>query len=86
MKDVNTMKQKELKQKMPGVAAFVDDLVEAFGVAAIHGQIRKGLAGEPVFWASENGHEIGTRVDSGATSRVTWDPVTGCAVSEEIKR
>jgi hypothetical protein len=54
------MRQKELKEKMPVIAAFIDQLVEAFGKEEIHGQIRKGLQGEPTFWASENGHEIGT--------------------------
>jgi hypothetical protein len=80
------MKQREMKEKMPQVAALIEDLVNAFGKESIHGQIRKGLAGEPTFWASENGHEIGTKVDCGATCRITWDPVTGIAVSEEIKR
>jgi hypothetical protein len=78
------MKQRELKEKMPGVAAFVELLVEAFGKEAIHGQIRRGLVGEPTFWASENGYEIGTKIDGGARWRVTWDPVIGCAVSVEI--
>ena len=53
---------------------------------AIPGRIRHALAGRPTFWASENGHEIGVRVDAGARVRVTWDPVTGRAVAEEIKR
>lgn len=78
------MKQKEFKEKMPQVAAFVDELVDAFGKDVIHGQIRKGLAGEPTFWATENGHEIGTHVERG-TTRITWDAVTGCAVAEEIE-
>jgi hypothetical protein len=55
------MKQKQLKEMMPRVAALIDDLVAVFGKDEIHGQVRKGLAGEPTFWASENGHEIGTR-------------------------
>ena len=80
------MKQRELKEKMPGVAAFIEQMVEMFGKEAIHSQIRKGLTGEPTFWASENGHEIGTKVESGARYRIKWDPVTGRATSEEIKR
>ncbi len=80
------MAKQNLREKMPSVTAFIDDLREAFGKDMIDGQIRKGMKGEPVFYASENGVEIGTKVDSGATWRVTWDPVTGCAVSEEIKR
>ena len=51
---------KGLRDQMPEVAAFVDALREVFGKASIDGQIRRGIAGEPVFYASENGHEIGT--------------------------
>ncbi|WP_052451984.1 hypothetical protein [Noviherbaspirillum autotrophicum] len=71
---------------MPTVTAFIDDLREAFGKEMIDGQIRRGIRGEPVFYACENGVEIGTKVNSGAAVRVTWDAVTGRAVSEEIKR
>lgn len=46
---------------MPRVAKWVDDLRAAFGQAYIDGAIRAGMKGQPVFWASENGHEIGTR-------------------------
>jgi len=46
---------------MPLVAAFIDDCREDFGAVEINGQIRKGLAGEWCFWASENGQEIGSR-------------------------
>lgn len=56
------MKQKELKEKMPVTAEWIDSLVAVFGKDSIHGQIRKGLNGESTFWASENGFEIGTRV------------------------
>jgi len=79
------MKQKEFKEKMPVMAAFVEQLVEVFGKESIHGQIRKGLQGEPVFYATENGHEIGTPVDSGARWRVMWDEI-GIAYAVEIKR
>lgn len=71
---------------MPQVAEFIDDLVAAFGKESVHGQIRKGLAGAPTFWASENGYEIGTRTDRDVTYRVTWDPVTGLAKGEEINK
>lgn len=50
---------------MPETAAFVDAMRQAFGVDEINGQIRKGMAGDPVFWASENGHEIGTPFNGG---------------------
>lgn len=51
-----------LRDEMPIVAAFIDELREQFGKAEIDAQIRKGMAGLPVFWASENGHEIGTQI------------------------
>jgi hypothetical protein len=75
------MKQRELKQKMPLTAEFIEALCDAFGKESIHGQIRKGLNGEPVFHATENGHEIGTPVVHGI--RVTWHPITGCAMDAE---
>lgn len=65
--------------------AFIDQLREAFGKEMIDGQIRKGMHGEPAFWASENGHEIGTPVDSGAKWKVMWDE-KGIAYAVEIKR
>lgn len=45
---------------MPGTAAFIDAMREAFGADMINDQIRKGMKGEPTFYASENGHELGT--------------------------
>lgn len=66
------MKQREFKEKMPECAAFIESLVKEFGQELIHGQIRKGLAGQPTFWARENGHEIGAR-DTVATSAIYYD-------------
>jgi hypothetical protein len=51
---------KSLRDQMPQVAAFVDDLRAAFGAAQIDGAIRAGLRGRPYFWAREGSHEIGT--------------------------
>lgn len=66
---------------MPETAAFLDALCDAFGRDEIHGQIRQGLAGEPVFYASENGHEIGTRRPTG--NGITWDPVRDISMDAE---
>ena len=52
---------REMRDRMPKVAAFVDDLREAFGTEYINGAFRLGLKGRPVFWAREDGHELGTR-------------------------
>jgi hypothetical protein len=46
---------------MPHCAAFADALRAEFGAAEVTEQIRRGMKGEPVFWARENGHEVGTR-------------------------
>lgn len=66
------MSKGNLRDAMPVVTALIDDLRKTFGVAGIDGQIRRGMKGEPRFWASENGHEIGTR-DTAAKSCVGWD-------------
>jgi len=58
MKPVKTA-AKPLRQTMPLVAAWIDDLREAFGKDAIDGQIRNGLTGLPHFHARENGQQIG---------------------------
>jgi hypothetical protein len=44
---------------MPTVAAWIDQLRDAFGSDTIHEAIRAGQAGEPSFYARENGHELG---------------------------
>lgn len=54
------MRKGSLRGEMPLTAAFIDSLREAFGADSIDAQIRRGMRGEPVFYASENGHEIGT--------------------------
>lgn len=59
---VHAMSKKSLREQMPAVTAFIDQLREVFGKEMIDGQIRKGMRGEPVFWASENGHEVGTPI------------------------
>lgn len=53
-----------MRRNMPKVAEFVDDLRAHFGREEIDRAIARGLR-EPGwtahFWASENGHEIGTK-------------------------
>jgi hypothetical protein len=71
-----------MKEKMPEVAAFIDSLCDAFGKETIHAQIRKGLNGEPVFYAFENGYEVGTR-STEKRVRISWHPVTGCSMVVE---
>lgn len=50
-----------LRAEMPETAAFIDALRGAFGKDEIDAQIKKGMRGLPGFYASENGHEIGTK-------------------------
>ncbi|MEQ0776549.1 hypothetical protein ABLT15_30000 [Paraburkholderia tropica] len=50
---------------MPETGEFVDALREAFGADEINAIVRRGRAGEPVFFAREAGHEFGTPLPSG---------------------
>ena len=50
---------KPLRQTMPTVAAWVDELREAFGADAINPAIRNGVAGGAQFYAEEGGQTIG---------------------------
>ncbi|CAG9220288.1 conserved hypothetical protein [Paraburkholderia caribensis] len=45
---------------IPEIAAFVADLKSAFGEWEIDEAIRRGKAGEPTFYACENGRSVGT--------------------------
>lgn len=55
------MSRGSLRDAMPTVAAWIDDLRDAFGAEVIDGQIRKAVRdGLPTFHAVENGHEVGT--------------------------
>ena len=61
VKRIETSERGSMREAMPAVTAFVDNLRAAFGAEYINGAIRQGLRGRPVFWASEGGHELGTR-------------------------
>lgn len=51
-----------MRAEMPGVAAWIDELRRVFGRDEIDAQIRRGMRGEPTFYAYENGHAIGTPI------------------------
>lgn len=53
------MSNGNMREQMPTVAAWIDGLREAFGRDYIDRQIRRGLKGDGIFHAVENGHEIG---------------------------
>lgn len=50
---------KPMRQTMPTVAAWVDQLREAFGADTINAAIRNGVAGGAQFYAVEGGQVIG---------------------------
>lgn len=54
------MAKGSMREAMPMAAGFIDYLRREFGTEYIDGIIRAGMAGEPVFYASENGHTVGT--------------------------
>ena len=45
---------------MPEIAAFVAQMKSALGEQEINEAIRQGKAGEPTFYAAENGRTVGT--------------------------
>lgn len=58
--------KKPMRQAMPTVTAWIDDLRAAFGAEMIDAAIRAGIDGQPTFYAAENGIEIGTRTKPGS--------------------
>lgn len=54
------IRPKNLREEMPAVAAWIDGLRDAFGADEINAFIKSGMAGVPVFFASENGRQVGT--------------------------
>ena len=50
----------ELRERMPTITAWLDDLRSAFGAEMINAAIKGGIAGQPTFWAEENGIVVGT--------------------------
>ncbi len=54
------MAKGSMREQMPVVAAWIDEMRAAFGTAHIDGILKAGMRGEPVFFASENGHTVGT--------------------------
>lgn len=68
------MARGSMREQMPVVTAFVDQLREAFGREYIDNIIRAGIRGQPVFHATENGHAVGTPVYRGAPLDKTPEP------------
>lgn len=51
-----------MRERMPITASILDELKKHFGEEFVNMRVRQGMLGEPVFFASENGHVIGTPV------------------------
>lgn len=49
-----------MRAAMPKVAAWIDNLRAAFGAEDINAAMRFRVAGQPTFYASENGNQVGT--------------------------
>lgn len=75
---------KTLREEMPGVSYFIDAMRELLGKEFVNDQIRRGMQGEPTFFASENGHAIGTRTSQGSQFAVAWDDL-GVSFAVEVK-
>ena len=64
-----------MREAMPTVTAFIDELRAVFGAESINASIRRSLAGEPFkFHAVEDGRELGTSCAALPGSSVTPTP------------
>lgn len=77
------MSKVSLREQMPTVAAIVDDFRAVFGKDYINKIVRAGVNGQPVFFASENGHTVGTPIPPGAPGA---DPDDPAAIAAETHR
>lgn len=59
------MAKGSMREQMPVVTDWIDRMRAAFGTEHIDGVIKAGMRGQPVFFASENGHQVGTPVPQG---------------------
>jgi hypothetical protein len=59
------MAKGSMRGQMPVVTAWIDGMRAAFGAEHIDGIIKAGVRGQPVFFASENGHTVGTPAPPG---------------------
>lgn len=48
-----------MREKMPTVACWLDTRRRVYGEDYVNSVVRRGLNGEPVFYAQENGHTLG---------------------------
>lgn len=90
---MDMLARKTVSNPMPEIAAFVADMKAAFGEEEIDEAIRRGRAGEPTFYACENGRAVGTagpaetnvwRVDGTVRDRHYCDGCDGSCVGGDV--
>lgn len=59
------MAKGSMRELMPKVAAVIDEWRLVLGAEVVESIIRAGMGGQPVFFASENGHTVGTPIEHG---------------------
>jgi hypothetical protein len=74
-----------LREAMPTVAAFIDECREAFGVECVNNAIKLGMQGAETFYASENGHQVGTKSREPLKS-ITLDKMVLLSREEKIEK
>lgn len=61
-----------MRDKMPRIAAAVDALRQQWGRENVDQLMRRGMRGEPVFFACENGHTVGTPLVQPRARQAGW--------------
>ncbi|CAH1387042.1 hypothetical protein [Candidatus Nitrotoga sp. M5] len=76
-----------MRDKMPGVTAFIDECRDAFGAAEVNSWIREGLK-DGSFWAEENGHTVGVKQEmtGDRTSLAQWLKGSDTIERDEARR
>ena len=74
-----------LRDEMPTVAAWIDDLRAAFGAEAVTAWVRQGLA-DGSFHAGENGHEVGVPIPAPANAISLADMVIAVPDEPKVRR
>ncbi|MCZ4065707.1 hypothetical protein NB636_08060 [Oxalobacter aliiformigenes] len=76
-----------MREKMPDIADCIDRLREVFGDEVVNDTIRRGMAGEAVFYVEGKVDgktvRIGTPPPKGVA--ITWDKVTGVSKLAEAE-
>ncbi len=74
-----------MREQMPVVTAWIDDLRLTFGASDVTAWIRQGGA-DGTFYARENGHEVGAPIPAPANAISVRDMVIAPAPDPVIKR